>query len=799
MFCQMTIVLQLISAQQPNVATLPTTFSLLSVDGIKTAFQNSIPVPSFEKQNSSFRTYYNLGGADWKKQRFIANHKLSMGNREPTNLQSIIEEAQGRESKEYDDGNWERTSIPSVENDWVNSVPQIHYESSRFNGGVWYRKKFNFDFTEDIPINCRLKFYAVNYVCDVWLNNVYLGHHEGGYTPFAFDVSQSLISGAENVISVRVDNPPILDPEHPNPRNTILRYDLVPYNSYLDWFNYTGIIHDVFIEVSSTLSIVNSYVTPLNTNGEIKTRIVLYNSRYNGVARSVHLKTEIFAATINSFNVQSEFSSDLIEPNSTPVLINIQDILATEVNNIENQMYIPNPNLWTFCNSNNEFANLYVMKVSIIENNQTIDEFCTQFGIRKVRQSNQKLLVNDKFVFLTGVARHEDHPLYGRSIPKEIIYSDLRLIRDVLKSNWLRTAHYPNHPFTYLVADRLGMGVMEEIPVWSFNHQEAWDIQNVRKVHYQMFREMVFRDFNRPSILCWSLDNENSPNTIGQRIDYINFLKQEIQSEYPDDRLIGQASAAYWQECEQDATQNTCEYSGWNLYVPNSSKNSCKKELYKFLDDASIYNNPLIGTEYNGERNEINFNSRFHMLSSRAPMLESGEVNCNGFVNAVTYWIAFNFYSTSHDSCIYAHGYSTPYGLMNLDRTRNDGINHEIDALIRAYTPYFELGGTNIGVIPCRDLSESTNSEQKFMLNTNYPNPFNPKTKIFFSNNEMAKIQIVIYDILGRSVMTLKDHIMQAGMHYVEFDGTNLPSGVYFYEMIVDNKLIDSKKMVLLK
>jgi hypothetical protein len=71
MFCQMTIVLQLISAQQPNVATLPTTFSLLSVDGIKTAFQNSIPVPSFEKQNSSFRTYYNLGGADWKKQRFI--------------------------------------------------------------------------------------------------------------------------------------------------------------------------------------------------------------------------------------------------------------------------------------------------------------------------------------------------------------------------------------------------------------------------------------------------------------------------------------------------------------------------------------------------------------------------------------------------------------------------------------------------------------------------------------------------------------------------------------------------------
>ena len=141
------------------------------------------------------------------------------------------------------------------------------------------------------------------------------------------------------------------------------------------------------------------------------------------------------------------------------------------------------------------------MKVLLKENGQVIDEYYTQFGIRTIKTDVDKVLLNNQPVFFTGVARHEDHPVFGRSIPIDTIYSDLLKVKEV-NANMLRTAHYPNHLYTYLMADRLGITIMEEIPVWWFDESFPWVIQNsVRHIHEQMFREMVFKDYNRPSIL----------------------------------------------------------------------------------------------------------------------------------------------------------------------------------------------------------------------------------------------------------------------------------------------------------
>ena len=91
---------------------------------------------------------------------------------------------------------------------------------------------------------------------------------------------------------------------------------------------------------------------------------------------------------------------------------------------------------------------------------------------------------------------------------------------------------------------------------------------------------------------------------------------------------------------------------------------------------------------------------------------------------------------------------------------------------------------------------------QRFELYQNYPNPFNPVTKIKFSipevRGQMTEVRLVIYDVLGKEVATLVNEKLSSGTYEVEFDGTNYPSGVYFYKIVAGDFNI-TKKMVLLK
>ncbi len=693
-------------SQYPPIATLPSTLVLNKIDNLYVPFQNNIPVPDFEKQGSKLRTLTDLKGS-WKKQRFHVNHDYTMGDRMERNFSNIIKESGGKFKKSYDDSKWENKNIPAVENDMhvrPDGAPEIHYDKSEFNGGVWYRRHFNL-----IPGNSRnsfykLMFYSVNYVCDVWINDKYIGYHEGGYTPFAFDITDFLDKSGDNVIAIRVDNPPIIDPTLSSPADSVIRYDLVPYNPWLDWFSYTGVIHDIFIEETNDLSVVRDDITPLDIDGNIRTRLVLYDRNNLFLKGKLYIKYEIYEANINSENCRTEFSSSLISPTSLPVSTSTKEMVfdaQTIVN--EQELKIPNPKLWFPYNGKEKFSNLYILKVTLYDTTRSVkfDEYSTQFGNRILRKIGNKITLNNKYIFFTGVARHEDHPDFGRSIPVDFIYNDLLILRDYLKSNWLRSAHYPNHLYTYQITDRLGMAVMEEIPVWSFNDPKAWNVQDKRRIHYQMYREMIFKDFNRPSIICWSLANENS--LIDRGIKFIKNVKSEINLDFSDGRLIGQAAAAYWSFCNIDSSQKYCDYSGWNLYVPNIDPGSCQKQLDKFLDDANVYlkyDQPMIGTEFNGERDYDNFIKRFDIISSRIPFTESGGLNCSGYISAITYWIAINYYSTCSKFGS-AYGHTASYGLLGLDRKDNPN-NSERQILIKRFTPYFNFGGVYNGDQYCK-------------------------------------------------------------------------------------------------
>ncbi len=758
-------------AEGQQIATLEATLRLRTVDAITLPYQNGIPVPSFEKQK---RTTISLSG-QWRKQRFAATHDLTLKKRDAAGYAELLAEAADRFKPEYDDSSWPTHQIPGVEN----TINAYEKRPEYYQDGVWYRRAFT------IPDSLRgkfakLMFYAVNYVADVWLNGHYLGYHEGGYTSFAFDVSNAIKYDSVNVLAVRVDNPP-----------WATRIDIVPY-SRVDWFNYTGIIHEVYLEFSDPVSVMRADVVPREVDGKIQTTITLFNA--SATAQNAEVRLEISEAKIDSQNIRAEKASDLLGalavvsgPTQTSLTLP-----AREAKVWRTTLTVQNPRLWT-----PKHPNLYVLRVIVSDAGQMVDEFFTQFGIRTIRTAGNKFLLNERPAFFVGVARHEDHPLYGRSIPTETIYDDLVKIKS-LNANWLRTAHYPNHPFTYLAADRLGFVVMEEIPVWQFDLPSAWAIQNlVRHIHEQMFKEMVFRDYNRPSIVHWSTSNECLDVT--NRQTFIQRVNQELDSLYPDGRMVGQSAAAD-RPGPNDPSQAVCDFAGWTMYFGVFHGNTAYTGTKYFLVDANLAfpQKPIVNTEFGywssengstaGTQVEI-FNDTFRALKQRATMDSLGNYDCCGYLMAMTWWCAFDWYRMTE-------GFQS-MGLLHMDRI----TEKPVAAVLRtAYLPYFKAGGFATAVE--QQAADVNRLPQHLVLEQNYPNPFNPSTRIRFSLFKRQHVRLRVLDVLGRDVAVLVDEVKNAGLYEMFFSAAagleTLPSGIYFCELASGGE-VAVRKMILMR
>ena len=135
---------------------------------------------------------------------------------------------------------------------------------------------------------------------------------------------------------------------------------------------------------------------------------------------------------------------------------------------------------------------------------------------------------------------------------------------------------------------------------------------------------------------------------------------------------------------------------------------------------------------------------------------------------------------------------------------KNQGLGNQIDVWSLTTTSQYIFAGTDSSVwrrsyteiIGIQKISELVPSS--FSLSQNYPNPFNPNTKIKFDITKLSDVKLVVFDILGREVAVLVNERLKAGTYEVAFDGTNLPSGVYFYRLITD-KFVDVKKMLYIK
>lgn len=754
-----------------QIATLDATLRLQTVAGIAIPQQNGMPVPAFEKQQ---RTTINLAGL-WRKQRFAANHDLTLKKRDTAGFAELLAETAGRHEPGYDDSGWPSHQIPGVEN----TINAYEKRPEYYQDGVWYRRTFAVPAALQGKF-AKLIFYAVNYVADVWVNGQYLGYHEGGYTSFAFDVTPALRYDTLNVIAVRVDNPP-----------WGTRTDIVPY-SRVDWFNYTGIIHDVYLEFADEVAVVRADVVPKEINGRIQTTVTVFNA--SAAPQDFEVALQVYTARVDSQNIRSERAADLLgEPAAVSGETRHAASAAARAAAVWcTTLTVPNPRLWS-----PQAPHLYVLQVTLTRGGRVVDEFHTQFGIRTTKTAGTKFLLNEKPAFFVGVARHEDHPVYGRSMPVEAIYDDLVKIKG-LHVNWLRTAHYPNHPFTYLATDRLGFVVMEEIPLWQFDVALAWVLQNlIRHIHEQMFKEMVFRDYNRPSIALWSTNNESLD--IDNRQTFIKRVNDELDSLYPDGRLVGQSAAAD-RPGPHDPSQAASDYAGWTMYFGIFYGKDAYPETKYFLVDANLAHpkKPILNTEFgywsseNGSTASAQvqiFNDTFRALKQRAAMDSLGNLDCCGYLMAATWWCVFDWYRMTE-------GYQS-MGVLRMDRVTEKQVAPVLRA---AYLPYFKTGGfatavaergTAGGLLP-----------QQLQLEQNYPNPFNPSTRIRFTLAHKRQARLRVLDVLGREVAVVLDEVKNAGAHEVIFSagpaGPNLPSGVYFCELAAGGE-VAVRKMILMR
>ncbi|MFZ5817941.1 MAG: glycoside hydrolase family 2 protein [Bacillota bacterium] len=629
-------------------------------ESLPVAWQSGLPVPSFDPQD---RPRLDLGG-EWRKERFKADHNLTMQSRGGDGLARLEAEAAGRHLPNFDDAGWPTIRLPAVENRMPRSDSDPAGPES-YEDGVWYRRSFT------VPADWKgrlvtLNALAINYVADVWVNGQWVGYHEGGYTPFSLDLSGALEYGGENQIAIRVDNPP-----------WGTRLDTIP-GPKVDWWNYTGIIQEIGLEAHAPFRVVRADVKPLDLQGNLRVTAVLHNAGA-GEARG-ELRLRVRKADPDSPGWLSDPRASAIagQPVGEPVTVDLGSLQPDEAITARLTLPVPDPALWDLLT-----PNLYVLEAELVQGGKVLDRFATQFGIRTLRTERAHLLLNERSVFLRGLARHEEWPDTGRTAAWERIWPDFKLIME-LGANFVRTGHYPNHPHTYIIMDRLGLGGWVEIPVWQFTDAEFM-VQENRRAADQMWREMILAGANRPSVFFWSSNNESRFSR--NRTEYVRRLTEDWQRHFDDGRLIAQSAAAD-RGGPADASMAYNHVPAWTLYFGIFHGSTYYEGTRKFLADAhkAWPEKPLFDTEFgiwsrgggsSPSRQVEVFEETFRAFQEVVTVRPDGTVDPDGFLAGITWWCVFDWY-TSHTKL-------QTMGLYSMDRFLDKPVARVLKA---AYTQW---------------------------------------------------------------------------------------------------------------
>jgi beta-glucuronidase len=360
-----------------------------------------------------------------------------------------------------------------------------------YTGIAWYQTAF------DLPWGWRgqrilVRFNAVSYLTEVWLNGERLGEHEGGYLPFVFDITER-VKDTGNDLVVRVDGQLAVDRVPPGKLAGLpgAAFPMVNYpDTSFDFFPYCGIQRPVLIYTEPPDAITDLTVTTgiEGASGAIRVHI----ARTPGDPVEAHVTLSGHGASLST-GLRLDSTSGSV------------------------QLTVPDAALWS-----PQTPALYDLRVELVRSGAVVDCYSLAVGIRTIAVEGDRLLLNGEPVKLVGFGRHEDFPVVGKGLLPALIVKDYALMRWI-GANSFRTSHYPYSEQMMDMADRLGFLVIDETPAVGLFFLET-GLEKRNRVCQQMIREMIDRDKNHPSVIMWSLANEPHTATAAARQAYYRDL-----------------------------------------------------------------------------------------------------------------------------------------------------------------------------------------------------------------------------------------------------------------------------------
>ncbi|MEH0152710.1 glycoside hydrolase family 2 TIM barrel-domain containing protein [Limibacter armeniacum] len=374
---------------------------------------------------------------------------------------------------DFMDANWKTLPVPGH---WG-----MLNEYSNYTGKGWYRKEIKLPetWTSSSRERVRLKFEGVYHIAKIYLNGQYVGEHQGGFTPFEFDVTEYLNFDGKNVLAVEADNSSIVG---------------------ATW-NWGGINREVYLVKNNDLRIPYQY---MHADPNLKTG-------------EAHLTNKIRIE--NNANADREVDL-IVKVIKEDTLLSLEKRVVAKANavtevELAGMLSAEQVKLWHF-----DMPELYEVQSSVIEKGNVLDVRKENFGIRKFEITNTQMLLNGEPVRLAGFNRVSDHRFWGSSEPQEIIDLDIKLMKDA-GANFMRIMHGTQNKKLIEACDREGILLFEEVNVRELTNPEfvTADYQPDYTLIKQWLTEMIERDVNHASIVGWSVGNE-----LSHHYDYVKTI-----------------------------------------------------------------------------------------------------------------------------------------------------------------------------------------------------------------------------------------------------------------------------------
>jgi len=356
-----------------------------------------------------------------------------------------------------------------------------------------------------------LHFGATFYKARVFVNGTLVGEHEGGHTAWLADATKAL--GAGGLVAVEIDNRPGLA--------TIPGWAMKlegTGNVWYDWWHYGGIVRDVALVAQAAGAIRRQEIRSSLAGGAATVTNRVFVERFASAGR-----LSVDALVLDP-------AGRVVARAGHPVAGAAAAVVALELR-------VPEPQLWHF-----DQPSLYRMVSELKdEAGAVLDRREEPFGIRSVLLRERGLWLNGERVRLTGITRHEESTQEGLAETRGSIrydWDDMKALNVVLT----RPVHYPQHPDVLDYADRNGVLLAPEIPMWQFSEAQMKD-PKVLALARRMMQEMIEQAGNHPSVFAWSVCNESAASTPGGKayvkamVEHVKALDPGRYVSYADDGL----------------------------------------------------------------------------------------------------------------------------------------------------------------------------------------------------------------------------------------------------------------------